>query len=91
MAHGLGVEQCGPGSPGASVLGAHTLGLEPVNSPPPKGGGFGLRLKAGSVRPSADMAATHVTLKLSSGSGGAWFLMYSTHMSSVTLPLLTTQ
>jgi hypothetical protein len=62
-----------------------------VNSPPPKGGGFGLRLKAGSVRPSADMAATHVTLKLSSGSGGAWFLMYSTHMSSVTLPLLTTQ
>ena len=24
------------------------------------------------------MAATHVTLKLSLGSGGAWFLMYST-------------
>jgi hypothetical protein len=30
MAHGLGVEQWGPGSPGASVLGAHTLGLEPL-------------------------------------------------------------
>ena len=83
---------------GLTVLGLHCpenlgllLNLLGVNSPPPKGGGFGLRLKAGSVRPSADMAATHVTLKLSSGSGGAWFLMYSTHMSSVTLPLLTTQ
>jgi hypothetical protein len=27
-----------------------------VNSPPPKGGGFRLRLKAGSVRRSADLA-----------------------------------
>lgn len=36
-------------------------------------GGFELRLKAGSVRHPADMAATHVTLKLSSGSGGVWF------------------
>jgi hypothetical protein len=26
----------------------------PVNAPPPKGGGFKLRLKAGSVRRSAD-------------------------------------
>jgi hypothetical protein len=38
---------------------------------------------------------THVTFKLSSklssGSGGVWFLMYSTHISSVTLPLLATQ
>jgi len=32
-----------------------------------------------------------VTEKLSSGSGGFWFLMYSTHTSSVTLPLLATQ
>ena len=38
-----------------------------VNSLPPKGGGFGLPLKAGSVRSSANTAATHVTLKLSSG------------------------
>ena len=26
-----------------------------VNTPPPKGGGFRLRLKAGSVRPPADL------------------------------------
>lgn len=39
-----------------------------------KGGGFGLRLKAGSVRRWADRSETHVTLKLSSGSGGFWFL-----------------
>jgi hypothetical protein len=43
-----------------------------------KGGGFGLRLKAGSVRRLADMAASQVTLKLSSGSGGAWFLQSQT-------------
>ena len=55
--------------------------------PPPKGGGFGLRLKAGSVRHSAD----YVTWKSSSGSGGFWFLMYSAQASSVTLPLETTQ
>jgi hypothetical protein len=34
--------------------------------------------KAGSVRRLADMAASHVTLKLSSGSGGAWFLQSQT-------------
>ena len=56
-----------------------------------KGGGFGLRLKAGSVRRAADEARNHVTLKLSSGSGGIWFLMYSIHISSVTLPLVATQ
>lgn len=62
-----------------------------VNAPPPKGGGFKLRLKAGSVRRSADWEPSQVTLKLSSGSGGVWFLMYSTHISSVTLPLVATQ
>jgi len=36
------------------------------------------------------MRRTHVTLKLSSGSGGVWFLMYSAHTTSVTLPLLAT-
>ncbi len=52
-----------------------------VNTPPPKGGGFELRLKAGFGPPSADSA--QVTVKLSSGSGGFWFLMYPTHASSV--------
>src|SRR5262250_2781495 len=52
-----------------------------------KGGGFRLRLKAGSVR----LRRTHVTLKASSGSGAFWFLMYSAHTSSVTFPLLATQ
>jgi hypothetical protein len=42
-----------------------------VNAPPPKGGGFKLRLKAGLVR----LRRTQVTLKSSSGSGGVWFLM----------------
>src|SRR5262249_45312188 len=52
-----------------------------------KGGGFRLRLKAGSVR----LRRTQITLKPSSGSGGLWFLMYSAQTSSVTLPLLATQ
>src|SRR5262249_49187705 len=52
-----------------------------------KGGGFGLRLKAGSVR----LRRTQVTLKSSSGSGALWFLMYSVQTSSVTFPLLATQ
>src|SRR5262245_10965394 len=52
-----------------------------------KGGGFKLRLKAGSVR----LRRTQVTLKASSGSGALWFLMYSAQTSSVTLPLLATQ
>ena len=30
-------------------------------------------------------------MKLSSGSGAVWLLMYSTHTSSVTFPLLATQ
>ena len=62
-----------------------------VNAPPPQGGGFRLRLKAGLVRPRADWVPVQVTLKLSSGSGGVWFLIYSTHISSVTLPLVATQ
>src|SRR5262249_48130515 len=40
---------------------------------------------------SACCGRPHVTLKSSSGSGGLWFLMYSAHTSSVTLPLLATQ
>jgi hypothetical protein len=58
-----------------------------VNAPLPKGGGFKLRLKAGSVR----LWRTQTTLKSSSGSGGVWFWIYSFHTSSVTLPLLETQ
>src|SRR5436190_1943890 len=50
-----------------------------------KGGGFRLRLKAGSVR----LRRTQVTLKSPSGSGGVWFLMYSPITSSVTLSLPT--
>jgi hypothetical protein len=38
-----------------------------VNTPPPKGGGFELRLKARLVR----LRRTQVTLKSSSGSGGS--------------------
>ena len=55
----------------------HTLGqsANPLRTsgerPPAKAGGFRLRLKAGSVRPSAD----YTTLKSSSGSGGFCFLM----------------
>ena len=37
-----------------------------VNTPPPKGGGFGLRLEAGLIGHSAD----YTTEKSSSGSGG---------------------
>jgi hypothetical protein len=32
-----------------------------VNTPPPKGGGFGLRLKAGSVRLAANLSVTAFT------------------------------
>jgi hypothetical protein len=39
-----------------------------VNTPPPKGGGFGLRLEAGLIDPSGRFGQT--TLKLSSGSSG---------------------
>jgi hypothetical protein len=39
-----------------------------VNTPPPKGGGFGLRLEAGLIDPSGRFDQT--TLKLSSGSSG---------------------
>ena len=45
-----------------------------VNAPPPKGGGFRLRLKAGSVRLRRTLQ-THLTSKLSSCSGGFWFLI----------------
>jgi hypothetical protein len=41
---------------------------DPVNTPPPKGGGFGLRLEAGLIDPSGRFDQT--TLKLSSGSSG---------------------
>jgi hypothetical protein len=47
-----------------------------VNAPPPKGGGFELRLKAGLVR----LRRTQVALKSSSGSGGIWFSMYSAQL-----------
>ena len=47
--------------------------------------GYGLKPDQSAIR------RTQVTLKLSSGSGGVWFLMYSTHTSSVTFPLLATQ
>ena len=39
-----------------------------VNTPPPKGGGFKLRLEAGLIDPSGRFSQT--TLKLSSGSSG---------------------
>ncbi|HEB66804.1 MAG TPA: DUF3596 domain-containing protein [Gammaproteobacteria bacterium] len=65
-----------------------SLMLTEVNTPPAKAGGFGLRLKAGLVGRSAD---SYTTWKSSSGSGGVWFLMYSFHTSSVTLPLVATQ
>ena len=48
-----------------------------------------LRLKAGSIGPSADYR--HTTVKSSSGSGVFWFRMYSFHTSSVTFPLVATQ
>lgn len=35
-----------------------------VNAPPPKGGGFGLRLKAGSVRHSADTGHGEIIIRL---------------------------
>jgi hypothetical protein len=51
------------------------------------GGGFGLRLEAGSIGHTAD----YTTLKSSSGSGGFCSSMYRFHTSSVTLPLVATQ
>ena len=39
-----------------------------VNTPPPEGGGFGLRLEAGLIDPLGRFSQT--TLKLSSGSSG---------------------
>jgi|ERR1700680_4527784 hypothetical protein len=42
--------------------------VEWVNTPPPKGGGFRLRLEAGLIDPSGRFSQT--TLKLSSGSSG---------------------
>jgi hypothetical protein len=44
------------------------LHKDPVNTPPAKAGGFGLRLKAGSIGHPADYR--HTTVKSSSGSGG---------------------
>ena len=55
-----------------------------VNTPPPKGGGFGLRLEAGLIDPSGRFS--QMTLKLSSGSSGFFF-----QTSSVTFPLVATQ
>jgi hypothetical protein len=46
---------------------------------------YGLKPDQSAIR------RTQVTLKLSSGSGGFWFLMYSVHTSSVTFPLLATR
>src|ERR1700681_5120773 len=46
--------------------------LGPVNTPPPKGGGFRLRLEAGLIDPSGRFSQT--TLKLSSGLYGAFFV-----------------
>src|SRR6202166_922656 len=43
-----------------------------VNTPPPKGGGFRLRLEAGLIDPSGRFSQT--TLKLSSGLYGAFFV-----------------
>lgn len=58
-----------------------------VNAPPAKAGGFGLRLKAGSVGRPAD----YTTRKSSSGSGGLCSSIYLFHTSSVTLPLVAIQ
>lgn len=52
-----------------------------------QGGGFLSRLKAGPVRGSR----SQVTLKLLSGSGDFWFLVYLIHISSGTLSLVATQ
>ena len=58
-----------------------------VNTPPPKGGGFRLRLKAGSVRHAADSGHLEIIIRL------RWRLVFdvSIQTSSVTLPLLATQ
>jgi hypothetical protein len=59
-----------------------------VNTPPPER--RWLQITAQS-RIGPPFGGLQVTLKSSSGSGGVWFLMYSAHTSSVTLPLLATQ
>src|ERR1700680_4707565 len=48
-----------------------------VNTPPPKGGGFRLRLEAGLIDPSGRFSQT--TLKLSSGLYGAFFVKGGAH------------
>ena len=48
--------------------GPSTMSKIDVNTPPPKGGGFRLRLEAGLIDPSGRSVQT--TLKLSSGSSG---------------------
>ena len=45
------------------------LSINKSEQPPAKAGGFGLRLKAGSIGPSADYRR-YTTVKSSSGSGG---------------------
>src|ERR1700680_5059923 len=50
---------------------------EAVNTPPPKGGGFRLRLEAGLIDPSGRFSQT--TLKLSSGLYGAFFVKGGAH------------
>lgn len=56
---------------------------------PPKGGGF-IYGWSRIDQPAAD-CCRYSTVKLSSGSGGRWFAIYSFHTSSVTLPLVATQ
>ena len=45
-----------------------SISMANVNTPPPEGGGFGLRLEAGLIDPLGRFSQT--TLKLSSGSSG---------------------
>ena len=49
-----------------------------VNTPPPKGGGFGLRLKAGLVGHAADVRPTHSS---SSSADGVQSLTHPFHIS----------
>ena len=45
-----------------SIISSHNAQF--VNTPPPKGGGFRLRLKAGSVRPAADSGNGKIVVRL---------------------------